>query len=224
MNNNLKLYKTKDGSNTLMNISLNEIYHSRNGAVTECKHVFINSGLNYFLEKKKSKLNIFEVGFGTGLNAILTYHYAKKANVDLFYYAIDILPIAWKLIAELEYDTLEIVSENIEVYKKLINSDWGSLLKISEKSKYFKEKIDFSEKVFTYQYDIIYFDAFAPNIQEEMWTEKAFQKLYKALNVNGILVTYCAKGSVKRSLQNAGFSIEKLPGPPGKREMIRAIK
>jgi len=221
MDNNVKLYNTKDGSNTLYHLKLNEIYHSRNGAITESKHVFIKHGLQYLFEQNLTKINIFELGFGTGFNAILSYHFAEKNNINLYYESIDTLPLFWNTVEKLDYHNIE-RTINESIYKKLINEKWGFLINISDKCNFFKEKIDISVKMFSNKFDLVYFDAFAPEIQPNLWSESVFEKLYNSLNINGILVTYCAKGIVKRALKSVGFEVENLPGPPGKREMTRA--
>lgn len=211
---------TADGSHTLYVADLDETYHSTHGAIQEAKHVFIEAGLKYL---DKEEVNILEVGFGTGLNAFLTL--LESDNRIINYTGIEAFPLNEKLINQLNY-TAELKSTQLEkeLFNKLHKVKWESYQKITPDFSLNKVKIELDAFKSDEQFDVIYFDAFGPRVQPEMWTEAIFKKMYDCLNDDGIIVTYCAKGSVKRGLKAVGFEIESLPGPPGKREMTRAIK
>jgi tRNA U34 5-methylaminomethyl-2-thiouridine-forming methyltransferase MnmC len=199
---------------------LNETYHSKHGAIQEANHVFIDAGLGYF---KKECLTVLEVGFGTGLNTLLTNIYAENNSMYIDYTGIEFYPLENKIIKQLNYVDL-IKKATVEQFSNIHNLKWNES---SQVSKYFNltklnQSIAALEEV--NKYDVVYFDAFGPEVQPEMWSKSIFKKIYDSLKENGILVTYCAKGSVKRTLKEVGFMVENLPGPPGKREMTRAIK
>jgi len=216
----IQVIKTKDGSNTLLHQKYNEIYHSRNGAYSEAMHVFINAGLFYQLQYF-NMVNILEVGFGSGLNSILTLaHNTQKVN----YTGVDVLPIDWNTVVKLGYPSLKKIAPIESKYKKMITADWNKELTIDDNFKLLKLSNCFLNLKFPQKYNLVYFDAFAPNVQPMMWQKSVFKKIYNNLETGAILVTYCAKGQVKRDLIAVGFTVEKLKGPPGKREMIRAIK
>jgi len=239
----VELVVTGDGSHTLLHRQFNEHYHSTFGAITESEHVFIRSGLHCFPEN--SDLTILEVGFGTGLNAFLTAREACLHGYHINYIAIEPFPLTENLYHQLNYPGLiafedagsefqaiheapftnNLPSKNLRqsafnLRKSARNKNAGSiginLAKIRNKL----ENIQLPEKII----DLVYFDAFSPEVQPEMWTEEIFIKIFHAMRSGGILVTYSAKGSVRRAIKNAGFAIEKLHGPPGKREITRAVK
>lgn len=217
----LQLLRTKDNSFTLFNPDLNETYHSRHGALQESQYVFIKQGLHYCAkEKQNSPLNILEVGFGTGLNALLTYLEFEKQPLPIKYYSLEPFPIPGELINQLGYTELLQLNEKQEKIFYGLHSG-----KVNDSSFNFNliqyGLMDFNSDA---NFDLVYFDAFAPEKQPDLWTKAAFDKCYSLLNSQGVLVTYCAKGEVKRTLKASGFKVETLPGPPGKREMIRAIK
>ncbi len=215
------LHQTGDGSETLYSSELQESYHSLNGAVQESRHVFIEAGLKHCTKKS---IQLLEIGFGTGLNALLSWGEAKKSNLDLTYMAIEAYPLTPETTTALGYDSLEpILQEN--AFNELHHASWGSPV-VLEKDCFslYKLKGDFTSMSFQSNFDVVYFDAFAPDKQPEMWEEHLFNHLFESMNENGILVTYCAKGEVRRRLQRCGFRVERIPGPPGKREMIRAVK
>ena len=213
---------TADGSHTLYVEALDETYHSTHGAIQEAVHVFINAGLNYF---NKPKLNVLEIGFGTGLNAFLTLLEDKKSDVEINYTGIEAYPLEEEIISQLNYVAeLNSNDEEKQLFEKLHQVEWGSHQKITGNFKLNKTKVELDKFATTEQFDVIYFDAFGPRVQPEMWTETILEKMYNCLVDDGILVTYCAKGSVKRVLKAVGFEVEPLPGPPGKREMTRAVK
>ncbi|MCK4664511.1 MAG: tRNA (5-methylaminomethyl-2-thiouridine)(34)-methyltransferase MnmD [Bacteroidales bacterium] len=216
---NPKIIITEDGSNTLFVPSLNENYHSSYGAIQESRHIFINTG---FLSVKKTNINIFEIGFGTGLNALLTYIEASKNNQKTYYETIELYPLEHEIIKALNYPQILTPLEKDVFFK--IHSTWNEEIEISDFFTIKKIKADLIDFKFDKQFDLVYFDAFSPEVQPEMWTKEIFEKIFKQLNINGVLTTYSAKGSVKRILKETGFKIEKLSGPPGKREIIRATK
>lgn len=212
---------TSDGSYTLYVPDLEEHYHSTNGAIQESEHVFIKTGLKNFVQKH---ISILEIGFGTGLNALLTIKNSTDDQI-IEYHTFENNPLPPQIIKQLNYTKL--IDENLEqIFLSLHNSKWNERVMINENFYLTKIEDDFSALSYPYsqQYDIIYFDAFAPNKQDEMWSQSIFDKLFSLTNNNGVLVTYCAKGSVRRMMQQAGYIVERLPGPPGKREMLRAKK
>ncbi len=212
---------TDDGSSTIYVPELNEHYHSTFGAVQESRHVFINAGL---LALKKETIRILEIGFGTGLNALLSFLEAEHFK-SIAYLGIELYPLDWQFIEKLRFDKyLKLTEEVNNHFSKIHNTPWEQLVEISKNFTFLKLKTDFTEYNVSSAFDLVYFDAFAPQIQPELWTEIIFKKLFDAMNKNSILVTYCAKGEVRRNMQNAGFRINRLPGPPGKREMIQAIR
>lgn len=220
----IKLVKTEDGSHTLLNEKFGVHYHSIFGAIQESKHIFIEAGLVH-QSKYCSELNILEVGFGTGLNALLSMGYAKKTEAKINYFGIEAYPVSEELIAKLNYHGL-VEDINADSDFKLIHQhDWGQPFNLNA---YFNlEKV--TQKIESIilpanQFNLVYFDAFAPDIQPELWTGDVFEKIYNAMTEGGVLVTYSVKGVVKRALKSAGFQLEKLPGPIGKREFLRAIK
>lgn len=217
-----EIIETSDGSKTIRIIDLDENYHSHHGALQEAKHVFIQYGLDYFKDKKN--LSIFEMGFGTGLNAFLTAIETIHSDKKIEYTGIEAYPVSEEEVHLLGYNQL-MGAEFSELYDKIHSVEWGSLQEITPNFKLHKivNKIESVELKANF-FDLIYYDAFGPRAQDEMWTVELFQKMFNSLRVGGVLVTYCAKGQVKRNLKEVGFKIEALPGPPGKREMTRAFK
>lgn len=214
---------TADGSHTLFVPEMDEHYHSINGAIQESTHIFINTGLHHCV---KDEMRIFEVGFGTGLNAFLTLLDSCISGKTIHYITIEAYPLPESIIKNLNYIQKHTEQEQIYFYK-LHDAEWNEEIKITDHFHLTKIKADF--RFFDIPslvdlVDIIYFDAFAPEKQPEMWTQDIFNNLYKITSPDGILVTYCAKGIVRRMMQQAGYKVERLPGPPGKREMLRAKK
>lgn len=218
-----RLVITEDGSSSIFIPELDEHYHSIHGALQESRHVFINAGLLYKINHI-NKIDILEIGLGTGLNALLTCIEATSNKIKTNYTAIEKYPISETLSVQLNYCTLIETKNCNQLFKLIHSSEWESMNIISEFFKLRKCKMNIQDVTFHNQFDIIYFDAFAPSAQPELWTDNIFNAMFNALKENGILVTYCAKGVVKRTMKNAGFSIEALPGPKGKREMTRGIK
>ena len=214
----LQLLITKDGSHSLRNDWLEETYHSVHGAMTESKHVFINAGLHYFPFEKK--INLLEIGFGTGLNVLLTL---LEEEYDVHYHSLEAYPLEKIIYSQLNYHLHLNVAR--EKFLQVHECEWGREAELGKnfillKQRTKMESVNFTEKY----YDLIYFDAFAPRVQPELWTKEIFEKIFRSMKDGGVLVTYCAKGEVKRNLKAAGFEVETLQGPPGKREMTRAIK
>jgi len=212
-----KIIITSDNSPTLYVPELDEHYHSINGALQESQHVFINAGLK---EVKKENINILEVGFGTGLNALLSFLEIQKTNQKVYYETIEKYPI--------DNETIQTLSDkeifNSDLFFKLHNASWEKEVEISNDFSLKKLKVDLKNYIPNKKFDLIYFDAFAPDKQPKLWTKTIFKILFDATNENGIFVTYSAKGIVKQALREVGFTIKRLKGPLGKRHMIRAIK
>jgi tRNA U34 5-methylaminomethyl-2-thiouridine-forming methyltransferase MnmC len=219
----LQVFENTAGQKTLLNPSLNETYHSRHGAIAESLHVFIDKGLRAEGMKQKKQIHIFEMGFGTGLNAALTLQ-ALQADEVVLFETVEVFPLAFELVKQLEYDATWSIEAKSQ-FEKMHTVAWNGWQEISQQFKLKKlntnlEAMEFEEALF----DLVYFDAFAPDKQAHLWTMGIFEKLFKAMKPGGILVTYAAKGDVRRALLAAGFAVEKLEGPPFKRHMLRATK
>lgn len=211
---------TSDGSHTIYSEVFSEPYHSRHGAIQESMHVFIEMGLKAI---SKKSIRIFEMGYGTGLNAFLTSIHAQENKLDIDYQAVEKYPLSQDKLKQLNYPEILAVSQTDFLQFHLTDS--GIPTKINEHFELQLWKKDLFECDLPDSFfDLIYFDAFAPNAQEELWSKEVFSKLFKSMKEGGILTTYCAKGSVKRAMKAAGFELEGLPGPPGKREMTRCRK
>jgi tRNA U34 5-methylaminomethyl-2-thiouridine-forming methyltransferase MnmC len=216
----LDLIKTEDGSHTLFNARLNEHYHSTHGAIQESRHVFIEAGLKP-LSLLKKEVRILEIGFGTGLNALLTWIEAEKEGLLIQYTAIEPFPLKGDLVTALNYAGELGGKKEADLFIHMHSLESGTL-SLGDNFTLHRDTSTLSDFEPTESFDLIYFDAFAPDVQPELWTETVFEKMARLLVPGGVLVTYCAKGEVKRNMKKAGFSIERLPGPPGKREMTRA--
>jgi len=214
---------TADGSTTIHLPDWNEHYHSTHGAIQEAYHVFIEMGFFFYLKKHQlNPLKILEIGFGTGLNAFITLLESKKINTKVEYTGIEAYPVEFSELEKMNYSK-ELKASSTD-FNKIHQAEWEKPSEISNNFKLTKRKQFFSEINDKNRFHIIYFDAFGARVQPELWTEEIFKKMYDALKVGGVLVTYSAKGSVRRAMQTVGFSVERLPGPPGKREMLRARK
>jgi tRNA U34 5-methylaminomethyl-2-thiouridine-forming methyltransferase MnmC len=231
---------TADGSKTIHIIEWNEQYHSIHGAIQEANHVYIKHGLLFFVENNqnssvissevenqfqspKSNLSILEIGFGTGLNAFLTILKSEEMEIAINYVGVDAYPVSAEESAAMNYPEQLDINKS-DKYDRIHQVPWEKKHAITSNFELTKQKkffIDIDDKEL---YDLIYFDAFGARVQPELWTEDIFKKMYDALRPNGILVTYAAKGSVRRAMISVGFNVEQLPGPPGKREMLRARK
>jgi len=213
---------TQDGSYTIYLREMDEHYHSTHGAIQESMHIYINEGLFQFSGRR---ISILEIGFGTGLNAFLTCIYARKNNICVDYYSIEKYPLT-----EPEYKSLNYASGEFEeyasVFEKLHSADWNIDFVVDSNFKLHKIHADLT----TYQFDLpakvdlVYYDAFAPNKQPDLWTDEVISKVSNCVGKDGLIVTYCAKGSVRRAFASAGFQMERLPGPAGKKEIIRGKK
>jgi tRNA U34 5-methylaminomethyl-2-thiouridine-forming methyltransferase MnmC len=213
------LKTTEDGSSTLYRPDIEEHYHSIHGAIQESMHVFINAGLKHHPAKH---LNILEVGFGTGLNALLTLINIKDHNI--YYHAIEKYPLPDELVLKINHPE-HIQNVNAKTYfYHLHKAPWNSIAEIIPEFSLYKEKTDLTSFQPNTKFDLVYFDAFAPDKQPELWEPEIFNTISASMNTEAILTTYSSKGSVKRAMQIAGLIIEKIPGPPGKREMLRAFK
>ncbi len=209
---------TEDGSHTLFSERFCEHYHSTHGAIQESRHVFISSGL---AEVDLSSPSILEIGFGTGLNALLSLIYGQENDLPIRYTTIEMYPMSTALVELINYtETLGYADE----YRLLHNSEWEEWINITSYFHLKKLEGDLVTTRLTDAYDLIYFDAFSPEAQPELWKESIFGKIANVCNPGAVLTTYSAKGAVRRSLQASGFEVERIPGPPGKREMIRARK
>lgn len=212
---------TDDGSTTIRIPDWDENYHSTHGAIQEAKHVFIKNGLDLF--QKQDSISILEIGFGTGLNAFITFlETVNKEKVN--YVGVEAYPISSEEIAQMNYVTELQATQYQAVFDKMHSCDWESQQNITENFILTKRKQFFQDIADKEQYDLIYFDAFGFPLQPELWSEAIFKKMYDALLPKGTLVTYACRSSIKNAMLSVGFSIEKLPGAPGKREMLRATK
>jgi len=217
-----EIITTADGSKTISIPEWNEQYHSKFGAINEAYHVFIRNGLDII--RSVEEIRILEIGFGTGLNCFITFLEAKKNNSKIEYTGVEAYPVELDEIEELNYIVELNAEDHRYVFNKMhtLSNDNKHLL--SKDFSIIKKNIFFENITDSNLYHLIYFDAFGARVQPELWTLKIFKKMYRALKQNGILVTYSAKGSVRRAMQEAGFDVVRLPGPPGKREMLRATK
>ena len=216
-----EIIQTLDGSTTIQIKEWDECYHSKHGAIQEAKHVFIKNGLSLF---ENQKISILEIGFGTGLNAFVTLLEAKKMHQTIDYVGVEAYPISVDEVLMMNYVSELNATEESVLFDRMHESNWDEQIVLNNdfiltKRKQFFEEIDDENK-----FDLIYFDAFGYRVQPELWSTAIFEKMYKSLKKNGVLVTYAARGVVKRSMIEVGFTVEKLAGPPGKREMFRARK
>lgn len=216
-----KVIITADGSKTIQLEDWNEQYHSKHGAVQEAYHVFIEHGLRLFSDQQ---LNILEIGFGTGLNALITFLEAPSRNLTIEYVGVEAYPVSMDEVEALDYGHQLQIDHASDVFEQLHKIPWEEIVLITDYFSLQKQKKDFRAINDKNVFNLIYFDAFGARVQPDLWTEEIFSLMYNALNKDGILVTYAAKGSVRRAMQSVGFSVERLPGPPGKREMLRARK
>ncbi|MBS1950492.1 MAG: tRNA (5-methylaminomethyl-2-thiouridylate)-methyltransferase [Cytophagales bacterium] len=224
--NSIKIIETKDGSHSLLNEILNETYHSTHGAIQESRYVFIKNGLEYFLnENKTQSVNIFEVGLGTGLNVLLALEFATKNKIKIKYTSIEAFPVKKEIAGQLNYADLIFFSNGKTLFQEIHASPWEESIQINDffclkKTEQSIYEIELPNETF----EIIFFDAFAPAKQPDMWKLSVLEKTVNALKPRGVFVTYCAKGQLKRDLKTLRLTVETLPGPPGKREMVRAVK
>lgn len=216
---------TADGSKTIQIADWDEQYHSIHGAIQEANHVFIKQGFDAVIANSNpDKISILEIGFGTGLNAIITLLKAEKESIKIDYVGVEAYPVLDSEIIQLNYAELLAGDLSENQFKAIHNIPWETKTHISEGFQLTKQEKKFQDITNSNQFHLIYFDAFGARVQPELWTEAIFKQMFNALKPNGILVTYSAKGSVRRAMQAVGFMVERLPGPPGKREMLRGTK
>ena len=216
-----EIITTADGSTTIYLPEWKESYHSKHGAIQEAYHVFIKNGLALLHDRPVS---ILEIGFGTGLNAFITFLECEKKNQQINYTGVEAYPVSMEEVGLMNY-VGELQSEKYSsVFATLHECEWEKRVAISNAFTLKKRKQYFAEITDKDKFDLIYFDAFGFHVQPELWSTEIFRKMFEALKLNGLLVTYAARGVVKRSMIEVGFTVEKLAGPPGKREMFRATK
>lgn len=225
MSTPLKIITTEDGSHSLYNADLNETYHSFHGAVQESRHVFIKAGLDYIKATGTNAIHLFEVGLGTGLNALLTAEWADSNNTFVYMTSIEAFPVSEDIVRQLNYTDL-INNELANGWFNAIHaSNWGESTQIN--NHFYLKKIHGNLENYEIdieKYHVIFFDAFAPSKQQEMWSENILKCTIDGLQKAGCFVTYCAQGQLKRTLRSLGMEVETLAGPPGKKEMVRAIR
>lgn len=218
-----ELIETEDGSTSLYIPEMDETYHSKHGAWTESSHIFIKYGFNLL---DKSEVSVLEIGFGTGLNALLTAYHSNENGVKTHFHTLEAFPVNEALVKQLNFEQeFKRIYPDADCYFDEIHQvSWNQWNSIHSNFSIFKEEIKLIDWTPKKTYDLIYFDAFAPEKQPEMWSQEIFQQMYDLMNSGGVLTTYCAKGVVKRMLKAAGFTVENYPGPPGKREITVAFK
>lgn len=212
---------TSDGSTSIHLPEWEESYHSKHGAIQEAQHVFIKNGLSLC---KGQSVSVLEIGFGTGLNAFITFLETLKTNQFVDYVGVEGYPISPEEVVQMNYVNQLNANQFESEFKMMHTSDWEKNVTISETFRLTKRKQLFNEINDKNQFDIIYFDAFGYRVQPELWSVEIFTKMFEALKSDGILVTYACRGPIKNAMKEAGFQIEKLAGPPGKREMLRGWK
>lgn len=221
-----EIITTGDGSKTIQISEWDEQYHSKHGAIQEARHVFLGMGLQHYVSKMPTTqpIAILEMGFGTGLNALLTLFEAQALNTEIDYTGIEAYPVSEEEVAAMDYSSQLSQTNALHYYNQMHTLSWGEQHPITTDFRLAKRQERFEDITDIGLYDLVYFDAFGARVQPELWDEAIFEKMYIALRENGVLVTYAAKGSVRRAMQAVGFVVERLPGPPGKREMLRATK
>jgi tRNA U34 5-methylaminomethyl-2-thiouridine-forming methyltransferase MnmC len=219
----MAILRTADGSNTLFSEQYGVTYHSRHGAVTESAHVFINAGLRYKAAVQPA-ISILETGLGSGLNAFMTLLEAERRNLTVRYTALELFPLLAAAAAELDYAATLQAAERQSDFLTLHTTEWDQPLQLGDHFCFEKKQAPIESFCQPDAFDLIYYDAFAPQAQPELWSAEVMSRMFVSLKTEGALVTYCAQGEFKRNLKKAGFWVEALQGPPGKREMTRAIK
>ncbi|WKV13650.1 tRNA (5-methylaminomethyl-2-thiouridine)(34)-methyltransferase MnmD [Marivirga harenae] len=221
---NIKIITTEDGSHSLYHEELKETYHSFHGALQESVHVFIEKGLRFWRTKSglPKQVDIFEVGFGTGLNALLAAHFAMENEVKINFTTIEPFPLDMEIISQLNYATSIDGDDLKATFEQIHTSIWGEKVEINPYFSIHKIKKKLEDLQIDQKFDVLFFDAFAPSKQAELWTADLMQKCFNLLKDGGVFTTYSAKGQLKRDLKSVGFEVETLPGPPGKKEMVRA--
>lgn len=218
----MPIFLTDDGSHSFLSEEFGVLYHSSHGAIQETQHIFIDVGLKYILSQNLSKIFILDIGFGTGLNALMTYIESERLGLKIHYITYEKYPLSKEQVAALNFGTQLSISN--EILNEMHNCSWGKCHTLNPSFLFEKRLASFETIEIHNSINLIYFDAFAPEIQPQFWAQPMMQKMYDALCSKGILTTYCAKGVFKRTLKSVGFIIEPLPGPPFKREITRALK
>ena len=222
---NKRAITTEDGTSTLYIEELKELYHSRNGALTESEFVYINKGLKYWSKASSvAKCRVLEIGYGTGLIAFLTYLNSFKIKKKIDYTSLEAYPVSTRKLEELNYNQLFKEKDSTQSFEEFSKLKWELNHQITPNFSITKKEILFEKFIASDLYDIIFYDAFGAHAQPEIWAPELLKKCFDILNPGGVWVSYCAKGSVRRGLKISGFEVQRLPGPPGKREMLRAIK
>jgi tRNA U34 5-methylaminomethyl-2-thiouridine-forming methyltransferase MnmC len=214
---------TNDGSCTVLVSATGDTYHSRHGAIQESRHVYIDAGLDYYVQQHPgaSIIRVFETGFGTGLNALLTGLYAVQHNINISYHTVEPFPLIQEEFSRLNYG--ELVQDK-GMLSAIHHSDWGKAVNINPHLQLTKHLLTLNAYHSQETFDVIYHDAFAPDVQPELWTEEVFKQLYKITSPGGVLVTYSSKVVIRRAMEQAGYVVEKIPGPHGKRDMAKATR
>lgn len=225
MSLNPKIEVTEDGSNTLVHPKFNAHYHSVFGAIQESNHVFIDSGLKFQQPNlQDNRCRILEVGFGSGLNAFNTLISSEELSINIDYVGVEQYPISLETVSQLNFPTAFNREDLQSTFNKMHDIEWEKPVKISENFTLEKRQQDIFNLIDENDYDLIFYDAFGPGAQPELWTAPIFEILFKSLKDQGVLVTYCAQGAARRAMQSVGFTVQRCPGPPSKRHMLRAVK
>ncbi|WP_031426124.1 tRNA (5-methylaminomethyl-2-thiouridine)(34)-methyltransferase MnmD [Flavimarina sp. Hel_I_48] len=221
-----KIVATGDGSTTIQLVGWEEQYHSMHGAIQESRHVFLKTGLEHWraLHPEQDEVHVLEIGFGTGLNALLTAVHLSEVPMKVYYEGVEAYPVAADEVAQLNYVDQLKRTDFQSFFKEMHDAPWDEETALKTDF-YLKKRLErFEELTDNAIHDLVYFDAFGAQVQPELWDAVIFKKMFEALRKEGVLVTYAAKGSVRRAMQEVGFVVSRLPGPPGKREMLRAVK
>jgi len=220
-----KFVLTDDGSSSIYSEDVKEFYHSRFGALQESMHIFINAGLCYEKLSHLKHISVLEIGFGTGLNAWLTYYKAQELQKKVYYETLELYPLSLEEIDSLNYPSILQYEDGKEIFHALHRSKWNEIQQITDNFILHKRQISTIHATYlSNTFNLVYFDAFSPEVQPDMWTRDMFESIYCSMKNGSILLTYCTKGIVRKTVTAVGFVIEKLPGPIGKREILRAIK
>jgi len=220
-----KIVLTADGSSSIFSEEVNQHYHSHFGALQESMHIFIEAGLCSATLSPLQTISILEIGFGTGLNALLTYFKSENICKTVYYETLELHPISQQEAEQLNYPAILPYLSAKEIFTRLHRAAWNTKEVVSEHFTLQKRLISATEANYAPDaFDLVYFDAFSPEAQPALWTKEVFEPIYNSMKKDAVLLTYCTKGSVKNTLKTLGFQIEKLPGPAGKREILRAKK
>ncbi len=223
--NELKLIRTADGSFSLYTARFKDSYHSSHGALREAKHVYIEAGLEQAHARHPRALRLLELGFGTGLNALLSLQYARKHELKLHYVALEAYPLSEDWVEKLNYpEILQLTEEEQQLFRHMHLAPWNEPVQLSPNFVLEKRLQKFEHLEELECFDLLYYDAFGPQAQATLWGDEMVARVYNALRKGAVLTTFCAQGAFRRSLEAVGFRVERLPGPPGKREMLRAWK